>query len=79
MTKDEAARSRLKKLHLNMPRHNKSGILGVSWNANDKRWVAQIQVNYKQIFLGYRKTKEEAAVLRREAEIKYGYREESDE
>lgn len=32
--------------------NNKSGIKGVSWNKSKKKWVAQIQVNGKRIYLG---------------------------
>jgi len=32
--------------------NNKSGYLGVSWNKNAKKWIAQIRRNNKQTYLG---------------------------
>lgn len=50
--------------HLSIPRSNKSGILGVSWSNDDKRWIAAISVNNKTVRIGGFKTKEEAAEAR---------------
>jgi len=36
----------------NLYRSNTSGIRGVSYQRSSKKWIAQIQVNGKQIFLG---------------------------
>jgi len=44
-----------------LQRNNTSGITGVSWRKKEQKWRAQIQVNYKNIWLGYFDTKEEAA------------------
>lgn len=39
---------------------NTSGYKGVSWNSKDKRWVAQVKQNYKNIRLGAFINKEDA-------------------
>jgi hypothetical protein len=54
-----------------IPCDNTSGVKGVGWEEDRKRFRAVITVNYKQIFLGRRKTIEEAAALYRAAQIKY--------
>lgn len=51
--------------------NNTSGIPGVYFVKNRNKWQAQIKINRKNIFLGYFKTKEEAAEARRQAEIEY--------
>lgn len=40
---------------------NTSGVKGVSWDAEKKKWLASITRNYKQLHLGRYDTKEEAA------------------
>lgn len=40
---------------------NTSGLKGVSWDAQNSKWRAQIVINGKQISLGRRDTREEAA------------------
>lgn len=52
---------------------NTSGHVGVGWAKADKRWWAAIKVDYKRIGLGQFKTKEEAIMARRKAEIEYGF------
>lgn len=37
-----------------------SGLKGVTWSKRDKRWKAQITIDYKNVHLGYFPTKEEA-------------------
>ena len=54
-------------------RDNSSGVIGVYWHRNKKRWVARINVNRKRIELGGYHTLEEAIKVRLEAEIEYGY------
>ena len=53
------------------PIDNTSGVKGVFWDKSRLCWKAQITVNYKAIYLGRRKTIEEAAVLYRAAQIRY--------
>lgn len=45
---------------------NKSGFKGVSYSVRDKRWLAQVKINYKNIVLGRFKDKESAIKCRRE-------------
>lgn len=53
---------------------NQSGMTGVSYFAPKNTWRARINNNDgKTVTLGYFKTKEEAMMCRRQAEIKYGY------
>jgi hypothetical protein len=56
-------------------KNNTSGYKGVYWHKNKtykyKKWVAIIQINYKQIFLGNFETKEQAALVYNQAAIKY--------
>lgn len=42
--------------------NNKSGFRGVYWNKRDNKWVAQIKVNSKTIYLGYFNTPIEGAI-----------------
>jgi hypothetical protein len=44
---------------------------GYSWNKNNKKYVSQIMVNRKLIFLGYYNTEEEARNAYLEAKKKY--------
>ena len=48
-----------------------SGITGVSWQRTKKRWRAHIKVRGVPMHLGYAKTLEAAALIRRAAEQKY--------
>jgi hypothetical protein len=52
----------------NANRQSKSGVPGVRWRSERNRWVAQIRVGYRNHVLGSFKTKEEAVVVRRQAE-----------
>ena len=52
-------------------RTNTSGFIGVTWNKNRQKWVAQITVDYKNIGLGYFANKEDAIRARLNAEAKY--------
>jgi len=40
--------------------HGRSGYKGASWHRTNRRWQARINVNRKQIYLGYYDTPEEA-------------------
>lgn len=51
--------------------HNTSGVKGVSWNSQMKKWKANIKVKGKGIFLGYHSLLEDAAEARRTAEEKH--------
>ena len=52
---------------------NSSGVCGVCWNKNAKKWNAQIWVNYKKIHLGYFDDINDAIISREKANIKYSY------
>lgn len=64
-TKSENGRNSVK------PKSNTSGLKGVSWHRKSKKWVAQIMINQKQIYLGLHKTKEDAHAAYVEASRKY--------
>lgn len=54
------------------PKSNtKSGVVGVVWHYKNKKWVAQIAVNQKNIYLGSFEYKKDAIKARKEAEDKY--------
>jgi len=50
---------------------NKSGVKGVYWNKQSRKWCAQITHNGKQIHLGYFDTIEDAAATYAAAAAKY--------
>jgi len=52
-------------------KNNKSGVTGVYFRKNTKKWTAEIKVNYRKICLGCYETKEEAINARKKAEQKY--------
>lgn len=54
---------------------NSSGVSGVYFREDNKKWKARINHNKKRISLGQFATKEEAVQARLEAEIRYGYHE----
>jgi hypothetical protein len=58
-----------------MRRNNTSGVTGVCWHKLQRKWVAQIKINGRRLNLGLFDTIEEAAAVRKEASIKYGYTE----
>lgn len=53
------------------PKHNTSGITGVSWNSRRLKWEAYITVNSSRIALGFFESKETAITKRRAAEEIY--------
>ena len=52
---------------------NKSGVIGVCWNAGRKKWQGQITIGKKVIFLGLFDTKEEAKRARKAAELAFKF------
>lgn len=55
-------------INSNEPRNNSSGIRGIYFNPKQNRWVAQIKVNQRKVYLGQSSCKLEAACLRLAAE-----------
>lgn len=54
-----------------LPSNNTSGVIGVVWDKERKKWAAQIGLNEKCIHLGRYDNKESAIKARLEAEIQY--------
>lgn len=50
-----------------------SGVTGVSWYTNYKKWEAYIKIDGKRKGLGYFENKNDAIKARKDAEIKYGF------
>ena len=58
-----------------MKNTNTSGFVGVTFNKNSGKWLAQIKVDYKNIYLGIYKDINEAIKIRKQANIMYGFHE----
>lgn len=58
-------------INRNIPRNNTTGVKGVVLRKSKNRYMAQIGVSGKVIYLGMFKTLHEAAGARKLAEIKY--------
>ena len=56
---------------INLPSDNTSGVIGVSWRKDRKKWVAVIRVDGVLKHLGYFTNKEDAIQARKEGEKKY--------
>jgi hypothetical protein len=56
-----------------IPCTNSSGHIGVYWASTHNKWIANIGVNNKTIYLGIFKNKSDAVQARKEANIKYGF------
>jgi hypothetical protein len=56
-----------------MRANNKSGITGVYWVPQKKKWAASISDSGKSVKLGLFKTIDEATMVRRQAEKRLGY------
>lgn len=48
-----------------------SNVVGVSYYARSKKWVAELSYNYKRIFRKYFETEEEAILARLQAEVEH--------
>lgn len=53
--------------------NNTSGHTGVYWSKKDQRWIAQIKINRKVIYLGSYVDINDAITARKTAEIKNGF------
>ena len=54
-------------------KNNVSGVTGVIWNSQRKRWRGSITIMNKNEFLGHFMTMKEAVRARWDAEVKYGF------
>jgi len=54
-------------------KRNTSGVVGVRWNKKQCRWIANIRVDGKQIYLGGFTEFSQAVNARKNAEILYGF------
>lgn len=52
-------------------KNNKSGIIGVYWSNQNKKWMAQITINGKTIHISSHNNKDDAIKARLQAEVKY--------
>jgi len=59
--------------NMSKPSDNTSGTVGVCWHKVYGKWIARINVNRKQIFLGCFIDINKAVIARKEAEAKYGF------
>ena len=57
--------------NIGLPKHNKSGHIGVSWIKTHNSWTVYIKVNKKNKWLGYYKCLDEAVAARKAGECKY--------
>ena len=57
--------------NISLPRHNKSGHIGVSWFKKQKSWTVYVKVNKKNKWLGYYKNLDDAVVARKAGEAQY--------
>lgn len=64
---------RLNRVNQKLRTDNTSGYKGVTWDKEQKNWKAQVSVMYRNKFLGYFTSKEEAALAyNRKAKELYG-------
>jgi hypothetical protein len=54
-------------------KNSKSGVTGVRWYEQRKRWVAAVEVDGKQISLGHFTELADAIAARQAANVKYGF------
>ena len=65
--------NRENRLNNTRPKHNTSGVVGVSWNKRAGKWEAHIQENGKKSNLGLFDDKWDAICRRKSAERRLGY------
>jgi hypothetical protein len=57
--------------NISLPRHNKSGHIGVSWIKRHEAWTVYVKVNKKNKWLGCYKNLDDAVAARKAGEAKY--------
>lgn len=57
--------------HRKKQQNNTSGVIGVCWSKKDNKWMAYIMVNRRFKNLGYYNDINQAADVRKQAELKY--------
>lgn len=58
-------------INMSKYKNNTSGVIGVSWKTSEQKWISQIVVNKKYIFLYYGNCKTDAIRARLKAEWEY--------
>ena len=61
----------IQNINKNIFKNNTSGYTGVKFDKKSQKWIAEINVNYKRIYLGSFHNKEDAIAARKAAEEKY--------
>ena len=56
-----------------LPRHNTSRAVGVTWNKNANKWMAQIAVGGENRYLGIYSNIDDAIAARKDAEQRFGF------
>lgn len=51
--------------------NNTSGVAGVTWSKSHNKWMSQIGINGKTLYLGVYSNKDDAIKARKDAELKY--------
>lgn len=67
------ATSSINQKNKSMRHDNKSGFTGVIWNKASKKWLAQIAVDGRYIYLGLFAEIEDAIAARKQANIKHNF------
>ena len=57
--------------NISLPSHNKSGHIGISWFALQKKWTVYVKVNKKNKWLGNYKNLDDAIAARKAGEKQY--------
>jgi len=61
--------------NISLGKRNTSGVMGVYKNKLNNKWVAQIKIDGKQIYIGTFEDKFEAVCARKSAEVKFKFHE----
>ena len=67
------ANDSINKKNTSIHSHNTSGVMGVGWISSRQKFRARIDVDYKQIHLGFFDSKVLASEARKDAEHLYGF------